>query len=228
MSNLYKSYINLISYKINKDIKVLEINGQKGKNVNLIIKDEEQINSEKLNLIINNESNNKYNYSRTNSYFNIESKNKIKKNNFAPKIFKKCSLCLKTLDLTKEKYNEENNDIIIFKCNHIFHMKCLTQELSFSNKKYNNNSENNFCPKCVNVGMEIFSVGNNKEENIDIINNNNDKLNDEINNEEMDMIEKRKKKIEEKIKKKNFKKLTLLDNNYFEQINILENTLNGY
>ena len=228
LSNLYKSYINLISYKINKDIKVLEINGQKGKNVNLIIKDEEQINSEKLNLIINNESNNKYNYSRTNSYFNIESKNKIKKNNFAPKIFKKCSLCLKTLDLTKEKYNEENNDIIIFKCNHIFHMKCLTQELSFSNKKYNNNSENNFCPKCVNVGMEIFSVGNNKEENIDIINNNNDKLNDEINNEEMDMIEKRKKKIEEKIKKKNFKKLTLLDNNYFEQINILENTLNGY
>ena len=29
------------------------------------------------------------------------------------------------------------------------------------------------------------------------------------------------------MKKKNFKKLSLFDNNYFEQINILEDTLNG-
>ena len=33
--------------------------------------------------------------------------------------------------------------------------------------------------------------------------------------------------MEEKIKKKNWKKLNLLDNNYFEKISILENTLDG-
>jgi len=227
LSYLYKSYINLISYKINKDIKILEINGQKGKNVNLIIKDEEQLNLEKINLIINKEFD--YNYQRTNSYHNIELENKLLKNKYEPKIFKKCSLCLKILDLRNENLNEDNTDIIIFKCNHIFHMKCLSQENSNSIKKLGINSEN-FCPKCVNVDDELFTFVSNKKESIDnqndineIINMNN-KEDNEIN---ITTIEKRKKKIEEKMKKKNFKKLTLLDNDYFEQINILENTLNG-
>ena len=39
-------------------------------------------------------------------------------------------------------------------------------------------------------------------------------------------MEARKKKIEEKNKKKTFKKLNMFDNNYFEQISILESTLN--
>ena len=34
LSNLYKSYINLISYKINKDMKIVEKNSQKGNNIN--------------------------------------------------------------------------------------------------------------------------------------------------------------------------------------------------
>ena len=227
LSYLYKSYINLISYKINKDIKILEINGQKGKNVNLIIKDEEQLNSEKINLIINKDH--EYNYSRTNTYHNIELENKLQKNKYEPKKFKKCSLCLKILDLRNENLNEDNTDIIIFKCNHIFHMKCLSQENSNSIKKLGINSEN-FCPKCVNVDDELFTFVSNKKESIDNQNDNIEQLN--INNKEdneinITTIEKRKKKIEEKMKKKNFKKLTLLDNDYFEQINILENTLNG-
>ena len=227
LSYLYKSYINLISYKINKDIKILEINGQKGKNVNLIIKDEEQLNLEKINLIINKEFD--YNYQRTNSYHNIELENKLLKNKYEPKIFKKCSLCLKILDLRNENLNEDNTDIIIFKCNHIFHMKCLSQENSNSIKKLGINSEN-FCPKCVNVDDELFTFVSNKKESIDNQNDINEIIN--INNKEdneinITTIEKRKKKIEEKMKKKNFKKLTLLDNDYFEQINILENTLNG-
>ena len=227
LSYLYKSYINLISYKINKDIKILEINGQKGKNVDLIIKDEEKLNSEKINLIINKEHD--YNYYRTNTYHNIELENKLQKNKYESKIFKKCSLCLKILDLMNENLNEDNSDIIIFKCNHIFHMKCLSQENSNSIKKLGINS-GNFCPKCVNVDDELFTFVSNKKESIDDQNENNEILN--INNKEdneinITTIEKRKKKIEEKIKKKNFKKLTLLDNDYFEQINILENTLNG-
>ena len=108
-------------------------------------------------------------------------------------------------------------------------MKCLSQENSNSIKKLGINSEN-FCPKCVNVDDELFTFVSNKKESIDNQNDINEIIN--INNKEdneinITTIEKRKKKIEEKMKKKNFKKLTLLDNDYFEQINILENTLNG-
>ena len=74
LENLYKSYINLVSYKINKDMNVAEKNGQKGKNVNLIIKDNNQINLEKRNLIYQRLEKYKYryNYKRTNSFYDLE------------------------------------------------------------------------------------------------------------------------------------------------------------
>ena len=40
-------------------------------------------------------------------------------------------------------------------------------------------------------------------------------------------VEEKRKRIEEKMKKKTFKKLAILDNDYVEQINILENTLDA-
>ena len=226
LSNLYKSYINLISYKITKDVKLLQKNGHQGKRVNLIKKDENQINSEKQKLIINNDTNSDIQFSRSNSYFNIESQMKEGKNKIVQNIFKKCTIC---------NLNLENGEIIIFKCEHIYHIKCLTKEYSnlIKNFKYDINLENNFCPKCININTELFSfINENKNENLDLKDNYDSFQINNIENQDdkgpiVSAIENRKKKMEEKFKKRNFKKLTLLDNNYFEQINILENTLDG-
>ena len=238
LANLYKSYINLISYKINKDIKVVEKNGQKGKSINLIKRDEDEINSEKQNLIANRIRNYKFNYkyTRTNSYYDFDVQNKDNKIDNAPKIFKKCSLCSKMLNFGDYKFNNENSDVIIFQCDHIFHTECLKKEYSkmVNNLEEDNKIEDNFCPKCINIDTELFNFIDDKNVNIDIkedddenviIINNNENLNEkEIN---FSAVENRKRRIKEKMKKKNFKKLNLLDNNYFEQINILENTLDG-
>ena len=234
LANLYKSYINLISYKINKDIKVVEKNGQQGKNINLIIRDEEQINSEKQILIANRINLFKYNYKyiRTNSYQEIAVQNKENQIKDVPKIYKKCDLCLNMLNFVDDKFlNEKSSDIIIFQCDHLFHLKCLEKEYSNMVNKYNYDIkiENNFCPICINIDTELFSfINDNKNEvneakdNIIIINNN-----ENLNEMNFSAVENKKKRIEEKMKKKNFKKLNLLDNDYFEQINILENTLDG-
>ena len=96
--------------KINKDIKVVEKNGQKGKSINLIKRDEDEINSEKQNLIANRISKYKFNYkyTRTNSYYDFDVQNKDNKIDNAPKIFKKCSLCSKMLNFGDYKFNNEN------------------------------------------------------------------------------------------------------------------------
>ena len=238
LANLYKSYINLISYKINKDIKVVEKNGQKGKSINLIKRDEDEINSEKQNLIANRINKYKFNYkyTRTNSYYDLDVQNKDNKIDNAPKIFKKCCLCSKMLNFADYKFNNENSDIIIFQCDHIFHMECLTKEYTklINNLQEDNIIEDNFCPKCINIDTELFNFIDDKNVNIEmkedddeniIIINNNEILNEKENN--FSAVENKKKRIAEKMKKKNFKKLNLLDNNYFEQINILESTLDG-
>jgi len=148
LANLYKSYINLISYKINKDIKVVEKNGQKGKSINLIKRDEDEINSEKQNLIANRISKYKFNYkyTRTNSYYDFDVQNKDNKIDNAPKIFKKCSLCSKMLNFGDYKFNNENSDVIIFQCDHIFHIECLKKEYSkmVNNLEEDNKIEDNF------------------------------------------------------------------------------------
>ena len=241
LENLYKSYVNLISYKINKDMKVVEQNGQRGKDINLLRKDEEQIDFEKKTTIMERIKKYKcnYKYSRTNSFYDLELQNKENKENkiINEQIFKKCSLCEKMLN-----FSLDNDEIIIFKCEHIFHNKCLTREYSDMTNKYSvdNDLENNFCPKCINIDTELFifindekrifmekedSYEEEEENSITINNNKDDNVND--NGKKYSALDNKKKKIEEKMKKKNFKKLTLLDNNYFEQINILENTLNG-
>ena len=238
LSNLYKSYIKLISDKINKDFEIIEKNGQKGKNIDLILKEEAQIYSEKQNLIVNRMNKYKFNYkyNRTKSFHDIENeyKNNKNKNKNAPKIFKKCLLCSKMLNFIDYQYNNENNDIIIFKCDHLYHLNCLKKEYAYmmNNLKYDIQLKNEFCPKCINIDTELFYfINENKneineikedDENINLINNNeNEKLMN------FSLVENMKKKFENKMKKKNFKKLNLLDNNYFEQINILENTLDG-
>ena len=239
LTNLYKSYINLISYKINKDIKVVEKNGQKGKNINLIIKEEDELNLEKQNLIANRIKNYMYNYiyTRTNSYYDMEAQNKENKIKDVPKIYKKCDFCSKMLNFIEDKFNNQNSDIIVFQCDHIFHFECLEKEYSLMVKKLNNDIkiENNFCPKCININTEIFCfINDNKneivqmkdadEDNIYKINNN-ENINE--NERNFSAIENKKRRIEGKMKKKNFKKLNILDDNYFEQINILKNTLDG-
>ena len=240
LENLYKSYINLVSYKINKDMNVAEKNGQKGKNVNLIIKDNNQINLEKRNLIYQRLEKYKYryNYKRTNSFYDLEiqkKENKIKK---IPNIFVKCSLCSKNLNFINEKSDVDKN-IIIFKCDHIFHSKCLKKAYSniAKNLKEENDLENNFCPKCINIDTELFIFISDKkeiqeenddesvEENENNIIINNENLNDKDMN--FNAVEEKRKRIEEKMKKKTFKKLAILDNDYVEQINILENTLDA-
>ena len=138
------------------------------------------------------------------------------------------------LNFIDYQYNNENSDIIIFKCDHIYHLNCLRKEYAYmmNNLKYDIQLKNEFCPKCINIDTELFYfINENKneineikedDENINLINNNeNEKLMN------FSLVENMKKKFENKMKKKNFKKLNLLDNNYFEQINILENTLDG-
>ena len=237
LSNLYKSYINLISYKINKDMKIVEKNSQKGNNINLITTEEEQINFEKQNLIVDRLSKDEfhYKYSRRNSSYSLEIQNKGNKIDKPLKLYKKCTYCSQMLNFINEKIDMENNDIIIFRCEHIYHVKCLKKEYSniVTNLKSDTKSENNFCPKCININTELFSfIGNDKKEMLDRKENNQIGYNiiEDINDNKktnFSSIENRKKRVEEKMKKKNIKKLMLLDNNYYEQINILENTLDG-
>ena len=242
LSNLYKSYIKLISDKINKDFEIIEKNGQKGKNIDLIMKEEAQIYSEKQNLIVNRMNKYKFNYkyNRTKSFHDIETeyKNKKNKNKNVPKIFKKCLLCQKMFNFIDYEYNKENSDLIIFQCDHIYHLDCLKKEYAhmMNDLKYDIQLKNDFCPKCINIDTELFYfINENKNEineikdddendNINVINNNE---NGKEKFKNFSLVENMKKKLENKMKKKNFKKLSLFDNNYFEQINILEDTLNG-
>ena len=242
LSNLYKSYIKLISDKINKDFAIIEKNGQKGKNIDLIMKEESQIYSEKQNLIANRMNKYKFNYkyNRTKSFHDIETeyKNKKNKNKNVPKIFKKCLLCQKMFNFIDYEYNKENSDLIIFQCDHIYHLDCLKKEYAhmMNDLKYDIQLKNDFCPKCINIDTELFYfINENKNEineikdddendNINVINNNE---NGKEKFKNFSLVENMKKKLENKMKKKNFKKLSLFDNNYFEQINILEDTLNG-
>ena len=242
LSNLYNSYINLLSCKINKNLQSVEINEQEGENIRLTTKEKNENNSEKEKLILDrvNKYNFNYNYSRSkeineNTEKNINDKNNIIDKN--PKIYKKCCLCLKMInfiDNDNNKFENENSELILFKCEHIYHINCLLNEYNEiqKNLKCAKKFKDNFCPKCVNIETDLFSFINNendtkiKNEN-NIINNNIEIEHNLSVKEDISSIELRKKKIEEKKKRKNLKKLNLLDNNYFEQIDILQSTLDG-
>ena len=62
------------------------------------------------------------------------------------------------LNFVNEKIDNDNNDIIIFKCNHIFHNNCLKKEYSnmILNLKYDIKISQKFCPKCININTELF------------------------------------------------------------------------
>ena len=66
LSNLYNSYINLLSDNINKNMQIVEINEQEGKNVRLTVKEENENNLEKEKIILDrfNKYNFNYKYSR--------------------------------------------------------------------------------------------------------------------------------------------------------------------
>ena len=238
LSNLYNSYIDLLSNKINKKMKLFEMSEEEGKIVRLIQKEENENNLEKEKIILDrfNKYNFNYKYSRSKEIANNLEKLKNtdifnKDNN--PKIFKKCELCSKMLNFT---YDVENSDLVIFKCDHIYHLICLLEKYNNIKNNFNNdiNIKDNYCPKCVNIDTELFSFINTNKEIID-----KNEINDEDNNSIIESvsinikkmnssyIEARKKMQEEKNKKKNWKKLNLLDNNYFEQIDILDSTLDG-
>ena len=231
LSNLYNSYINLLSDKINKSMNYVEETEQKGKNIRLIIKgdNENEIEKEKVILERFNKYNFNYNYTRSKELEEKKSEDNEIKNEKNPKIFKKCSLCSNMLNFIDPNY-DDNSSIIIFKCEHIYHINCLLKE----NKKFKQiNYKESYCPKCVDINNEIFSFNNIDNEKVDENEINikedeleldNSKNNKKINNAS---IEKRIKKKEDKMKRKNWKKLNLLDNNYFEQLDILESTLNG-
>ena len=235
LSYLYKSYLNLLTFKINKDINILEKNSQKGKNINLVIKEEDEINKEKQVLMNQLSKHNfRYEYTRRNSFYEKEGKIKGKKGIIQiEKIYKKCSLCNQMLNFVNEKIDNDNNDIIIFKCNHIFHNNCLKKEYSnmILNLKYDIKISQKFCPKCININTELFYFIKDDDNEFSAFNKKyeeeNEKNKNMINDSISSDIEKRKKIMEEKMKKKNWKKLNLLDNNYFEKISILENTLDG-
>ena len=126
-------------------------------------------------------------------------------------------------------------------------MNCLLNEYNQIQKNLNDeNFEDNYCPKCVNIETELFSFINNDNNIININNINNENNNIENKNENNIINDKseedndnksgvkknnsneaRKKKKEDKIKNKNFKKLNLFDSKYFEQIDILQSTLGG-
>ena len=231
LSNLYNSYINLLSDKINKSMNFIEETEQKGKNIRLIIKGENESELEKEKEILERFNKYNFNYNYTRSKEIEEKKNanneiKMEKNS---KNFKICSLCSKSLNFMANNNDDNSSNIIIFKCEHIYHINCLLKENS---RKEQANYKESYCPKCVNIKNEIFSFGakdnekkeqnkiNVKEGELEPDNNNFKKINNNA-------IEKRIQKKKDKIKNKNWKKLNLLDNNYFEQLDILESTLEG-
>ena len=244
LSNLYNSYINLLSCIINKNMKIVEINELEGESIRLTIKEENENKLEKEKLILDrfNKYNFNYNYSRNNE-LSDNNERVLKDNNGIyieknPKIFKKCCLCLKMINFTDNNKIENENDkdkadLVIFKCDHIYHNNCLLNEYNKIKKNIKVNAiKDNYCPICVNIENSIFSFISNEKD----INNKNEINN--INNikgnekkpyikEDISSIEARIRKKEEKMKKKYLKKLNILDNNYFEQIDILQSTLNG-
>ena len=196
LSNLYNSYINLLSDNINKNMQIVEINEQEGKNVRLTVKEENENNLEKEKIILDrfNKYNFNYKYSRNkeindiNNYSKDNNKENVININKNLKIYKKCNLCSKMLNFIDYKYENENNDIIIFKCNHIYHMNCLLNEYNQIQKNLNDeNFEDNYCPKCVNIETELFSFINN-DNNITNINNINNENNNIENKNENNII----------------------------------------
>ena len=160
LSNLYNSYINLLSDKITKNMKIAELNEQEGKNVSLIVKEDNENNLEKAKIILDrfNKYNFNYKYSR-NKEINEndnDNDNKIKDNNGNEiiiknqTIYKKCNICSKMFNFIDPKYENENNTLIIFKCNHIYHSNCLLNEYNQMKIKLKNdmNVINTYCPKC--------------------------------------------------------------------------------
>ena len=241
LSNLYNSYINLLSDKITKNMKIAEINEQEGKNISLIVKEDNENNLEKAKIILDrfNKYNFDYKYSRNKQIDYNDNNNKIKDHNGNEiiiknqKIYKKCNICSKMFNFIDSKYENENNTLIIFKCNHIYHSNCLLNEYSQMKKKLNNDMKiiDNYCPKCVNMETELFLFLNNDDNTIvenkteaNVINDNSEQVQK---SPIKTSIETKKKRIEDKKKRKNIKKLNLLDNNYFEQIDILQSTLGG-
>ena len=233
LSNLYNSYINLLSGIINKKMTIVEMFEQEGHNIQLTIKEKNENNLEKEKLILDriNKYNFDYNYIRLkelNEKNEKAEREKDKDKNKKNIIFKKCSLCSKNINYINDEYENENSDIIIFKCEHYFHVNCLLNEYNIIQKNFKNiKFTEYYCPNCVNVENELFSFLNEnevKERNdiniIEVKENGNVK-------EDVSQMDIKKKKIEEKMKNKNLKKLNLIDNNYFEQIDILQSTLNG-
>ena len=233
LSNLYNSYIKLLSGIINKKMTIVEMNEQEGHNIQLTIKEKNENNLEKEKLILDriNKYNFDYNYIRLKELNEENEKAEREKNKEKDKkniIFKKCSLCSKNINYINDEYENENSDIIIFKCDHYFHVNCLLNEYNIIQKNLRNAKFTEYyCPNCVNIENELFSFLNENEVKgrndiniIEVKENGNVK-------EDVSQMNMKKKKIEEKMKKKNLKKLNLMDNNYFEQIDILQSTLNG-
>ncbi|VVU95247.1 Ring finger domain [seawater metagenome] len=65
-----------------------------------------------------------------------------------------CSICLDKI------ISEEDNEIIVLKCNHVFHKKCLSNWLRIENS-LDDESDLNVCPLCRNeVEIEnLFKMG---------------------------------------------------------------------
>ena len=236
-SNLYTSYINLLSRIINKDIQVIENKEQQGKNIRLTEKELIENELEKQNIILSslnkNNIENNYKSKKDENNNNIINNNEIIiKSEENQKIYKKCFICSKFLNFIDKNIIKDENELIIFKCDHIYHMNCLANEYNKIKKQYKNTLKlkDNLCPKCINLPTEIFSNNDNDNEkrikNKNVINeiNESDYSYNKIESSAMDM---RKNKLEQKIKNKNLKALNTLDNNYYEQIDIIESTLEG-
>ena len=216
LSNLYNSYINLLSNIINKNFQNLGKAEQEGKIIRLTVKEENEDNLEKEKLILDRVNKYKfdYNYSGKNLINNINLKeNNLEKN---LNIYKKCYLCSKMLNFID--INSENADLIVFKCNHIYHINCLLNESEkIQNSFKNTKIIGEFCPKCVNLETELFAFINNEKDkkNMEnkIINNELPKKN---NNREYKKSsnEEKKKKEKEANHRLILKKLNTLDNNY--------------
>ena len=233
LSNLYNSYINLLSNVINKNMHKVEKSEQEGKTIRLTVKEENEDKLEKEELILDrvNKYNFDYNYSDNkgikNGNLRLGKENNRDKN---PKIYKSCFLCKKMLNFIDENSINEATDLIIFKCSHIYHENCLLKETEQIQNNFRNIKDfGEFCPKCVNLETEFFSFISEEKDDKKLENkiinelpkkNNNKQSPNSSNQEKI-------KKIKEKKHKLLLKKLNALDNNYFGQIDILGDTLGG-
>ena len=233
-SNLYTSYITLLSSIINKDMKIIELKEQNGKNVRLTGGESIENEIEKRNAILDRFNKNKfeYNYKKKESNDNSSKNNNIIKDDIKKneeKMYKKCFICSKNLNFIDKNLIKDENELIIFKCDHIYHMNCLANEYNKIKKKYKNNIRlrENVCPECINIQTEIFALIDSDakfKKNKNEINFGSDYSYTKIDSSATD---KRKNKLAQKQKNKKIKALNLFDNKYFEQIDIIQSTLGG-